>query len=111
MVLIEIFIIFFPLPGRRRWQNLFHGKFQFLFPIWKRNRIISLRRKKKLQKVARSPWEAEEPAQPREDPRTWGTARHGWTLGWGGSDAKPDLSPTTKLCQDPNLLALPPSPT
>lgn len=59
---------------------MFHGKFQFLFPIWKTNRIISLRKKKKkLPKVARSPWEAEElpprPGQllaPGKRPRTAG---------------------------------------
>lgn len=68
MSLIEIFFFFFFLPpGRRRWQNLFHGKFQFLFPIWKTNGIISLRKKekkKKLPKVARSPWEAERSFHP-----------------------------------------------
>lgn len=90
MVLIEIFIFFFFPPGRRRWQNLFHGKFQFLLPIWKRNRIISLRRRrKKLEKVAPSPREAEEPAQPWGAPRTWGMARHDFGLELSRYPAKP----------------------
>lgn len=63
-------------------------------------------KKKKLQKVARSLWEATEPARPWGAPRTWGTPRHGRTSGWSGSDAEPDLSPATRLCRDPQ----PPSP-
>lgn len=65
-----------------------------------------LKKKKKLQKVARPLRETEEPARSRGAPHTWGTAQHRRTSGWSGSDAKPDLSPTTKLCRDPK----PPSP-
>lgn len=66
-----------------------------------------LRKKKKLQKVARSLQEAKEPAQPQGAPRTWGTAQHGRTSRWSGSDAEPDPEPYDQaLPGPPNLLAL-----
>lgn len=76
---------------------------QFLFPIWNRNRIISLKRKKKLQKVARSPREAEEPTRPQGAPHTWETARHGQTtLEWIRGRARPRaLQPSSAATPKP----------
>lgn len=103
MTLIEIFMFFFCPPGRRRWQNLFLGKSQFLFPIWKRNRIISLRRK--LKKASKGCLLPAGGCRALGAPRTgeW----HGWTLCWSGSDTQPDPEPYTKLCWDPRPPTLP----
>lgn len=101
MVLTEIFF-FFP-PGLRRWQNLFHGKFQFLFPIWKRNRIISLRNnKKKASEGCSLPMggRGAHPVPGSPSHLENGTAQPDLALG-GEQTPSLILSPTTKLCQDP----------
>lgn len=111
MVLIEIFF-FFP-PGLRRWQNLFHGKFQFLFPIWKRNRIISLRnnKKKSFRRLLAPHGRPRSPPSPGEPlaPGEWHSTARPRT--WRGTDTKPDPEPHNQaLPGPPNLLALLPSP-
>lgn len=81
------FHFFFSPPGRRRWHDLFHGKFQFLFPIWKRNRIISLRSKKSFKRLLAPHGRPRSPPSPRK-PLAPGE-QHSMARLWAGVDWMP----------------------
>lgn len=84
---------------------------QFLFPIWNRNRIISLKRKKSFKRLLAPHGRPRSPPGPRE-PLTPGKEHGTARPRWGGSEAKPDPEPYNQALPGPlNLLALLPSPT